>query len=205
LLSTIAVVIAYVFMTLYRPDLKEITPHAMIGNFYLPWDNVLSVGITAIVLLGITKNFWASLMAGIFATLIWEFPIQHINRHIMAGGNPIKYMNYLVAMYMGWMIRWVFSAMIVLMFVCYYVKLSCVNEPMLNKILKFSAIIYIITLILFFLLPDIVSPAWTQYLRGQLPRGVNWGGRPFGILVRTSGYITWSLLAIKIFSGGEQE
>jgi len=187
---TIVTLAFYFKMVVWRPDIAEKTTVNMVGNFYLPPNNLLSVGVVASILLFVTEDFMLSLIAGTFATLVWTPITLKFSRFLAGYGFYIE----------GWEVYFWLFALAVFFLIRYY----SINAQ-ISKLLVAAFCIYIGTFLLIAVFPGLLMGNWLRMLLGGEPAYSQTPELIADIFLRTSGYLFWSLVPIKVLGGRKRD
>ena len=185
LVLEIVSLVYYTWVALWRPDRLNLSSN--IGNWYLPWNGVVSIVIAGVVLLIVTRNVLISLLAGAFSTLLWTPIALNISYYLVFGDS----------MRVVWIMHWIPLTCLFIMAVAYhsrFVKL----EKVADKVLYISFVVYLGMNVLWFIFPWEISSEWFSVLLGR-PSPVILYQKIIDVIPRSSGYIFWASVLLKIF------
>lgn len=159
-----------------------------VGSWYMSWNKALTLGIVGIVLLFLTRNIFLSITSGAFATIMWTFVLARANQGF---GTPFKIVE--------WERGWLGFGLLMFVLVAYWGRKKN-NNKYFNRILIVSFVLFLITYLGYAFFPYVVAPNWMRVYGGgkfypsELPE------LAYDILMRSSGYLFFSLGIIKLLS-----
>lgn len=179
----------FIRFVLYRPDL-QLRGMTQVGVWYIPPNNLLSVIIAGIILLIVTKSIFCSLYAGASSTMIWQTVMARPNL-LLEGKEP-----FIIHDFERGTIMFAFLMLILVPFW----TISLRKHKHFNKIVLGSFLLFATCYLLFSFFPQTVAPNWLRIHLGGEFRMSSIPELAFDIVLRSSGYLFFSLLIIKSFT-----